>query len=85
MDLYVCRCTYIRWLPQPVASRYDSIRKVVTGQHGSNAYEISSGNQKRKPFNRSRRTFKALYMCASTVRKEMPITSAISLFFISCR
>lgn len=32
---------------------------------------------------RFRRNFKALYICASTVRSETPSTSAISLFFMS--
>jgi len=32
-----------------------------------------------------RKYFKALYIWASTVRSEIPRTSAISLFFISCR
>ena len=31
------------------------------------------------------KTFNALYICASTVRSETPSTSAISLFFMSCR
>ena len=32
-----------------------------------------------------RKYFKALYIWASTVRSETPSTSAISLFFMSCR
>ena len=32
-----------------------------------------------------RRNFNALYMCASTVRRDIFIISAISLFFMLCR